>query len=370
LPDTTEDPKAVTPDDTEYAAQIKDFIEKLDANETEKAKVSSELLDKLESVYEATTSYKTLAGEGTAWDVDEDTLTFVFNGVASYAQDVYVDDALVDSSNYTIVSGSTILTFNHAYLSTLDKGSHSVKVQYEKYAAAATFSVEEAQSEKDAKVVAALEKELEALTDPKNIQAGDTDTANAIASLKEKIAALSDSQKKALDTKLLEKLENAQEAVANYKVVEGEAVSWKQGNDLPQIVVDGKADVQEVLVNGKAVESSKYVLSKDGTVLTFSEEYLSSLPAGEYVVDIVYPLGNAQAVLTIEKSEPADTATTTPANTADATPASSVSATNKTAAASTTAAATAVGFGSKQYTALLVGGLAGVAYLKRKRKED
>ena len=44
--------------------------------------------------------------------------------------DVYMDDVLVDSKNYTSKEGSTIITFNQDYLQTLSVGTHNIKVNF------------------------------------------------------------------------------------------------------------------------------------------------------------------------------------------------------------------------------------------------
>lgn len=61
---------------------------------------------------------------------DGDTLTIRVD--ADYAKflNVYVDDVLVDSSNYTSKSGSTIITFKKSYLQSLSVGSHRVRVDF------------------------------------------------------------------------------------------------------------------------------------------------------------------------------------------------------------------------------------------------
>lgn len=43
---------------------------------------------------------------------------------------VYVDDELVDPENYTSESGSTIITFTEAYMSSLSAGSHTLRVVF------------------------------------------------------------------------------------------------------------------------------------------------------------------------------------------------------------------------------------------------
>ena len=54
---------------------------------------------------------------------------------------VYVDDVLVDSSNYTSESGSTIITLKKEFVDTLSVGQHTLKVQFTDGEAETTFTV-------------------------------------------------------------------------------------------------------------------------------------------------------------------------------------------------------------------------------------
>lgn len=55
--------------------------------------------------------------------------------------DVYVDDELVDSKNYTTKSGSTIITFKKDYVQKLSKGEHTIVVNFDDGMAIATIDV-------------------------------------------------------------------------------------------------------------------------------------------------------------------------------------------------------------------------------------
>ena len=59
-----------------------------------------------------------------------DEATFTITGPFSLFGKVYVDDVLIDSSNYTATEGSTIVTLKNEYLSTLSVGTHTLKVAF------------------------------------------------------------------------------------------------------------------------------------------------------------------------------------------------------------------------------------------------
>ena len=59
-----------------------------------------------------------------------DNMEFTINAEFSLFGTVYVDDNLVDPSNYTAHTGSTVVILNQAYLSTLSVGTHTLKVVF------------------------------------------------------------------------------------------------------------------------------------------------------------------------------------------------------------------------------------------------
>ena len=76
-------------------------------------------------------------------------LTFTCSGSLDNLTGIYVDGALVNPSNYTTKSGSTILTLKAGYLNTLAVGTHTLKFQYKNNMSADTsFEIVKAEDEK------------------------------------------------------------------------------------------------------------------------------------------------------------------------------------------------------------------------------
>ena len=83
------------------------------------------------TVTEITDTYELTNGDGT-------TYTPTYNGSGTKIarsnaplnkfKEVRVDNAVVDSSNYTLTEGSTIITFKESYLKTLSEGEHILKI--------------------------------------------------------------------------------------------------------------------------------------------------------------------------------------------------------------------------------------------------
>lgn len=73
-----------------------------------------------------------------------ETLTFRSSAPLDQFVAVFVDDIMVDSSNYELESGSTIVRLKQAFLDTLSKGSHTIAIQSTGGTATANFMVAEA----------------------------------------------------------------------------------------------------------------------------------------------------------------------------------------------------------------------------------
>lgn len=78
--------------------------------------------------------YKVIEGANQTYTIGEsNNATFRVNAEYNLFENggkVYIDEALVDSKNYTSKSGSTIVTLTDAYLKTLSVGKHTLKVAF------------------------------------------------------------------------------------------------------------------------------------------------------------------------------------------------------------------------------------------------
>lgn len=125
-------PDHVEPDDTDAAAILEAVKEQYDAlTEHEKSLVDEALKDKLDSLLAALVDYQITAGNNSQWTVGEDRpITITANGAFAKFVGIQVDGVDVDAGNYTAVSGSTIITLNPDYLSTLSVGKHTLTVRF------------------------------------------------------------------------------------------------------------------------------------------------------------------------------------------------------------------------------------------------
>ncbi|MBQ3408965.1 MAG: hypothetical protein IJH12_07180 [Clostridia bacterium] len=79
---------------------------------------------------------------------ESSTATFILNADYSLLKDVYVDGDLVDKSNYTSQSGSTVINFTKEYMSSLSTREHTLKVTFTDGAESeTTFTVASANSD-------------------------------------------------------------------------------------------------------------------------------------------------------------------------------------------------------------------------------
>ena len=83
------------------------------------------------TVAEATATYQLTNEDGTSYTPSysgSGTKAVRSNAALSKFKEVRVDGVTVDSSNYTLTDGSTIVTFKESYLKTLSEGEHTFKI--------------------------------------------------------------------------------------------------------------------------------------------------------------------------------------------------------------------------------------------------
>lgn len=88
-----------------------------------------------------------------------------------------------------------------------------------------------------------------------------------------------------------------------YEFTSGEDSTY-QDNDLV-FTLDGENDlVSKVLVNGKELDSSNYIITKGSTILTLKDAYLKTLSAGTYELTVIYTNGSrATTTFKIDEKE-------------------------------------------------------------------
>lgn len=86
--------------------------------------------------------YEFLEGENQKYTLNKDSnMTFRIDANYSLFDKVYIDNELVDISNYKVTEGSTIITFNNEFVSKLNVGKHTLKVMFSNGEASTEFSV-------------------------------------------------------------------------------------------------------------------------------------------------------------------------------------------------------------------------------------
>ncbi len=86
------------------------------------------LEDKVVKVTYKNSTYKFISGMDQEFDGDD--LVFKTDGPLSIVGKVYVNDEELDSNNYTLKSGSTIITILKDYLTTLSDATYNLKITY------------------------------------------------------------------------------------------------------------------------------------------------------------------------------------------------------------------------------------------------
>ena len=86
--------------------------------------------------------YEFLEGENQKYTLNKDSnMTFKIDANYSLFDKIYIDNELVDISNYKVTEGSTIITFNKEFVSKLSVGKHTLKVMFSNGEASTEFSV-------------------------------------------------------------------------------------------------------------------------------------------------------------------------------------------------------------------------------------
>ena len=96
-------------------------------------------------------SYSVLDGEAAKYEKGaESGVSIRFSGAADDLFSVQVDGTTISSDNYTVASGSTVVTLKPSYLDTLAEGDHTVTAYYKDGGrATASFSVAAKEQKKD-----------------------------------------------------------------------------------------------------------------------------------------------------------------------------------------------------------------------------
>ena len=103
----------------------------IDGNEENDLNMINKSLVGTITVAEATATYQLTNEDGTSYTPSysgSGTKAVRSNAAFSKFKEVRVDGVTVDSSNYTLTEGSTIVTFKDSYLKTLSEGEHTLKV--------------------------------------------------------------------------------------------------------------------------------------------------------------------------------------------------------------------------------------------------
>lgn len=89
-------------------------------------------------------AYEVIEGANNSWAQNSDeTLTFRIDGDLSKFVGIKVDDEWVDKENYTVASGSTIVTLKNEYLKTLSDGEHKITCVYTDGEVSTNFEIKE-----------------------------------------------------------------------------------------------------------------------------------------------------------------------------------------------------------------------------------
>ncbi|NCC86987.1 MAG: LPXTG cell wall anchor domain-containing protein, partial [Clostridia bacterium] len=97
-----------------------------------------------------TPDYKIIDGENGTWNKGKTTgLVITSKGDYDDFTGLNVDDILIDTSNYTVAAGSTVVTLKSAYLETLTVGTHVIALKFGNYSVQTNLTILVANEEPD-----------------------------------------------------------------------------------------------------------------------------------------------------------------------------------------------------------------------------
>lgn len=135
---------AVDKDDISTAKSIFDKLtdEEVALISPDKLSKYKEALKKLDG--EKDNAYVIIKGNNSTFQIDSDgNITMTVNGSVDKFKELRIDGKVVDKKNYTVVSGSTVVTLKSGYLDTLAAGKHTITFVYTDGEVSGTFNITE-----------------------------------------------------------------------------------------------------------------------------------------------------------------------------------------------------------------------------------
>ncbi len=121
-------------------------------------------------------AYKIIDGADSTWTQNTDgTISIRGNGEISKFKEVKVDGVVIDSENYTVTEGSTIITLTADYLQTLSVGSHNFEIAWTDGSASTSFTIVKNTSD-DSRKDDSKKNDTGSTTDDTSTATGDTGT--------------------------------------------------------------------------------------------------------------------------------------------------------------------------------------------------
>lgn len=113
-------------------------------SEYEKALLPDETIDRLSALLTQLGDYRIVKGNGSSWAKESGgELTFTANGPYGKFTGVKIDGTALDAENYTVESGSTVLTLKLVTYAHWRAGQHTITILYTDGEAAGAFTVAE-----------------------------------------------------------------------------------------------------------------------------------------------------------------------------------------------------------------------------------
>ena len=233
------------------------------------------------SVDEEDIKYKIIRGDNSIYNKKD--LTIIANGDIDKLKAILINNVELDSKNYTLSEGSTVLTLKKEYLDTLKDDIYALTFVYGDGMIETNFTV----ACNNANTSDDNQKNKEE-NQPVNNKPAERD-------VKPTTNKPTDSKTNKEEEPPKDDNPSQDGYINNYKILSISSKTVEKGKSLI-VRADGKlSDLLRLELNGKLLKSEYYTLSEGSTIAELHADYLETLAAGDYTLTFVYKDGTVDA---------------------------------------------------------------------------
>ena len=242
-----------------------------------------------------------------------ESIQFTTDAYSKLFKELYIDDVLVDTANYTIEGSETSIKLSQEFSSALTLGKHTIKAVYmDKGEACTEFTITEVEEPTEPENPTQPEEptepenptQPEEPTEPENPIQPEEPTKPENSTQPEEPTEPENPTQPEEPTKPENSTQPEEPIKKEYVYLEGEKQKVEQGKNI-RFRIDAEYELFDKLyINEELVESKDYSVTSGSTIITLNEEYTKTLTVGQYNIKAVFKDGNeANTVFDIVEAE-------------------------------------------------------------------